>query len=157
MGGLDYVLPCLYAFLSCLGFCFLFNNRGPGMLICSVGGALGWLIYLLAEPLVRSDLIQAFLAAVGIAVFSELMARLRHCPATRYLRRAMGPLGPGRGIYRSMLDCITGETELFFSTVRHPRGLAGCLAVGAMLVSAVVRLCRSAAALRRSGDGYAQI
>ena len=146
---LDYVLPCLYAFLSCLGFCFLFNNRGPGMLICSVGGALGWLIYLLAEPLVRSDLIQAFLAAVGIAVFSELMARLRHCPATSYLLIAMFPLVPGRGIYRTMLYCITGETELFFSTLLHTLGLAGCLAVGAMLVSAVVRLCRSAAALRR--------
>ena len=89
------------------------------------------------------------LAAVGIAVFSELMARLRHCPATSYLLIAMFPLVPGRGIYRTMLYCITGETELFFSTLLHTMGLAGCLAVGAMLVSAVVRLCRSAAALRR--------
>ena len=27
-----YVLPCLYAFLACIGFCFLFNIHGIGFL-----------------------------------------------------------------------------------------------------------------------------
>ena len=144
----DYILPCLYAFFACLGFCFLFNVRGRGMLICCFGGLLGWAIYLLTGPLVRSDMLQCFLAAVGVAVFSELMARLRHCPATVYLLLAMFPLVPGRGIYLTMLYCIQGDTALFLSSLLHTLGLAGCLAVGAMLVSAVVRLYRSFAAAR---------
>lgn len=142
-----YVLPCLSAFFSCLGFCFLFNVRGWGILICSLGGLLGWAVYLLSAPLVRSDLLQCFLAAVGTAVFSELMARLRRCPATVYLLLAMFPLVPGRGIYLTMLYCISGDTGLFLSSLLHTLGLAGCLAVGAMLVSAVVRLYRSFAAV----------
>ena len=38
-----YVLPCLYAFLACIGFCFLFNIHGIGMFICAGGAGLGWL------------------------------------------------------------------------------------------------------------------
>ena len=146
--GGGVALPCVYAFFACLGFCFLFNNRGVGMLICCVGGALGWLVYLVSAPLVGSDLIQAFLAAVVIAVFSELMARVRRCPVTAYLLIALFPLVPGRGIYLTMLYCIQGETLLFLSTLVHTIGFAGCLAVGAMLVSAVVRMYRSLAARR---------
>ena len=43
----DYALPCICSFLACLGFTLVFNIHGVGKLICGVGGALGWLIYLL--------------------------------------------------------------------------------------------------------------
>ena len=45
--ALLYLLPCVYAFLACIGFSMLFNIHGAGMLICAGGGALGWLCYLL--------------------------------------------------------------------------------------------------------------
>ena len=44
----DYLLPCVCAFLACVGFTLVFNIHGVGKLICGVGGALGWLVYLLA-------------------------------------------------------------------------------------------------------------
>ena len=75
---LDYVLPCLWAFLACVGFTLVFNIHGVGKLICGFGGGLGWLVYLLAG----SSIVAAFLAAVAIGVFSEIMARLRRCPVT---------------------------------------------------------------------------
>ena len=90
----DLFLPCLYAFGACIGFCFLFNIRGEGMLICALGGALGWLCYLLAAPLVHSDIIQSFLAAVFISAWSEVMARVRKCPVTSYLLVALFPWCP---------------------------------------------------------------
>ena len=43
--ALLYLLPCVYAFLACIGFSMLFNIHGAGMLICAGGGALGWLCY----------------------------------------------------------------------------------------------------------------
>ena len=59
--ALLYLLPCVYAFLACIGFSMLFNIHGAGMLICAGGGALGWLCYLLTGPLVGNDIIQPFL------------------------------------------------------------------------------------------------
>ena len=69
---LNYALPCLCAFLACAGFTLVFNIHGGGMLICSLGGAMCWLIYLLAG----STIFAAFLSAAAIGVFSEVMARL---------------------------------------------------------------------------------
>lgn len=137
-----YLLPCVYAFVACAAFCILYNIHA-GILLCSLGGALGWLVYLLAGPLVHSDLMQSFLAALFISAYSEAMARIRKCPVTGYLLVAFFPLVPGGGIYYTMEYAINGETGLFLSTGMHTLGLAGSLAVGVLLVSSFVRMLNS--------------
>ena len=145
-----YLLPCLYAFLACIGFCVLFNIHGAGMFICAGGGMLGWLCYLLTAPLVHSDIIQSFFAALVISAWSEIMARLRKCPVTSYLLVALFPLVPGGGIYYTMEYALAGETAAFLESLLHTLGLAGALAVGVLLVASVARLF-SARQSRRSG------
>ena len=113
--ALLYLLPCVYAFLACIGFSMLFNIHGAGMLICAGGGALGWLCYLLTGPLVGNDIIQSFFAALVISAWSEVMARLRKCPVTSYLLVALFPLVPGGGIYYTMEHALNGDTELFWT------------------------------------------
>ena len=141
MEQFTYYLPCLYAFLACIGFSLLFNIHGAaGMLICAGGGALGWLVYLLAAPLVHSDITQSFLAALVISAWSEIMARLRRCPVTSYLLVALFPLVPGGGIYYTMEHAMSGETALFLESLLHTLGLAGALAVGVLLVASLARL-----------------
>lgn len=46
MEAIDF-LPVLYAFVACLGFGGLYNLHGSPILWAAVGGALGWLVYLL--------------------------------------------------------------------------------------------------------------
>ena len=135
-----YFLPVLYAFVACLGFGGLYNLHGRPVFWAAVGGALGWLAYLLSAPLVGSDLIQIFVASLVISIYSEVMARIRKCPVTGYLMIALFPLVPGGGIYYAMEYAINGETDLFLSTLLHTLGLAGSLAVGILLVSSAVRL-----------------
>ena len=76
----QYVLPCLCAFAGCIGFTLVFNIHGPGKLIACCGGALGWLVYLLAGK----TILAGFFAAMAISLFSEVMARIRRCPVTGY-------------------------------------------------------------------------
>lgn len=135
----DFLLPCLWAFCSCVGFGLIFNIQGKGILITGVGGALGWFVYLLVLHWQESDIFAAFMAAVAIAVYSELMARLRRCPVTGYLQIALLPLVPGAGIYRAMSYCVEGDTEMFTVTLLHTMGFAAALSVGAMLASSVIR------------------
>jgi uncharacterized membrane protein YjjB (DUF3815 family) len=47
MGLSDYLVPCLSAFAACLGFASSSTSGPPGMVICSIGGGLSWLVYLL--------------------------------------------------------------------------------------------------------------
>lgn len=141
MGALLYsYLPCVYAFVACIGFCILFNIRSTGILICALGGALGWFVYLVSAPLLQSDLLQSLVAAMAASAYAEIMARVRKCPVTPYALLASLPLVPGAGIYYTMEHAISGETELFMSTFLHTLSLAGALALGLLLVASLVRL-----------------
>ena len=136
-----YFLPCLWAFLACVGFCVILNIRTvSGMLICCCGGALGWLIYLVALLLGAGDLLGYFLAALAISAFAEVMARIRKCPVTGYLLISFLPLVPGAGIYYTMEYMLQGDTQMFLSQGIHTLGLAGSLAVGVLVMASAVRL-----------------
>ena len=134
-----YLLPCLWAMLACIGFGIGFNIHGLGILICGFGGALGWLVFLIARPLFGSDIAAAFVAAMIIAGYSETMARIRRCPSTGYLQVALLPLVPGAGVYYAMQHCVAGDTDRFLFTLLHTLGMAAALSVGAMLTTSVLR------------------
>lgn len=136
---LSYFLPCLWAMVACVGFGLIFNIQGRGVLITGLGGSLGWLVYLVMMSFQPSDILAAFVAAMSIAVYSELMARVRRCPVTGYLQIALLPLVPGAGVYRAMRYCVEGNTELFTTTLLHTIGFAAALSVGAMLASSLFR------------------
>ena len=134
-------LPCLYAFLACLGFCVLFRIRGLGAVLCSLGGALAWLVYLVSGPLSGGSVfLQSFYAAVFLSAWSEAMARLRKCPATGYQLIAFIPLVPGVCFY-----CFVDHRDLRASPARRSSDLTACalggaLAVGVLVVSSLVRM-----------------
>ena len=136
----DWLLPCLYAFFSCVGFCLIFNVHGPGIFVSGLGGALGWLVYLLCEGIIGSIFIRYALAAVAVTLYAELMARLRRCPVTGYLIVALLPFVPGSGIYEAMRYCVNGDSARFLSTLLRTFGLAGALALGALMGSIPVRM-----------------
>ena len=129
------LLPCLSAGAACVAFTFVFNIHGWGKLICGAGGALGWLVYLLCGQSIPA----AFLAAVSISLFSEVMARVRRCPVTGYLLGALLPLVPGGGIYYAMRYCVAGETQAFLDMLLHTLGMAAALAAGGILASSAFR------------------
>ena len=131
----EYILLSFCAFAACYGFGFIFNLHGIGQLIGGLGGALGWLVYMLFDR----SLVGAFLAAVAIGTFSEMMARLVRCPATGYLLISLLPLVPGGGVYYAMRYCVSGERDLFLQTLLNTFGMAATLAVGAMMASSLFR------------------
>ena len=140
----DYggVVHCLFAFLGCLGFCPAMNVRGMGTPLCCLGGAAGWAAYLAVMALGGGSFVASLVGAVVVAVFAEAMARLRKCPATSYSTIALFPLVPGLTIYQAMDHGIRGDTELFWETFFRTFGIAGCIALGLLLVSAVLELQR---------------
>ena len=127
-----FILPCFYAFSACVGFTLIFNVHGKGKVICGLGGALGWLVYLL----VGESILGAFVAALSIGFYSEIMARLRRYPVTGYL---LISLVQGGGIYYAMRYCVLGDTMLFLSTLLHTFGVAAALAIGGTLSSTLFR------------------
>lgn len=132
-------LSCLWAFFACAAFSYLYKIRGTTVLFTSLGGALGWFVYL-CFAFTGNDLFQYFIATVATAVYAEMLARLKKQPATEFQIVALLPLVPGGGIFYTMEYCVIGNNTMFLETGLHTLGIAGALAMGILLVSSVFRI-----------------
>ena len=135
-------------FVGCSGFCVLFNVHGRGMVLCVAGGAAAWMVYLLCGALGCDVYAANLFAAVAAALYAEVMARVRKCPAMPYLVIATLPMLPGAGVYYTMSLGLEGEMMAAVAKGLETMGIAGSLAVGILLVSTVFRL-----AARREKNG----
>lgn len=132
---------CLACFIGCIGFFILFNIHGYGGLLCALGGMLTWLIFNLFMHIGFSDLACYFCGTVFASIYSEIMARIRKCPAISYLVISAFPLIPGAGVYYTMNNAVRGNMSDFASQGMHTAAIAGIMAVGILLASTIVRLC----------------
>ncbi len=130
----------LAAFIGSGCFAVIYNTRGGNVLCSALGGAIGWLVYLLTGPILNSDIAQTFAGTIALAIFCEIIARVRKAPVTGFLIVSIFPLVPGASIYYTMLHAINGENDLFLTSLIHTIGIAGAIAVGSLLVSTIVRM-----------------
>lgn len=133
-------IQLLACYIGCVGFSILFNIHGNGGGLCVLGGVLAWAAYCLALKLWGSDLISYFAASLFASFYSEVMARLRKYPAISYLVVSIFPLLPGAGIYYTMLSAVEGDMAGFASKGTHTAAIAGCMALGILLASTLVRV-----------------
>ncbi len=131
---------CLAAIVGCVGFAILFNVHGKGTILCILGGGLAWAVYGISAKYGNSDIFGYFCAALFAAAYSEVMARIRKCPATAYLVIAIFPLIPGASIYYTANHFALGNAAAFASRGKHTIAIAGALAVGILIVSTIFRL-----------------
>ena len=131
---------CFHCFLGCLGFAILFNIHGPGALLCTLGGVIAWIVYDLVLQGSGNDVAAYFWAALTSSFYSEIMARVRKCPAISYLVVAIFPLIPGAGVYYTMYYAVQGNMDAFASSGMHTAAIAGSIAVGILLASTIFRM-----------------
>lgn len=95
---------------STLAFGIIFNLKGKKLVFASVGGALGWAIYILFKYTGSSEPTSFFLSSVGITIYSEIMARVLKTPVTSTLIASLIPLVPGSGVYFTMSYFVQNKT-----------------------------------------------
>lgn len=130
----------VFSFVGCMGFAILFNIHGPGVMLCGLGGALSWVVYLIVVRTGHSDILGYFWSALFASVYSEIMARIRKYPAISYLVVSIFPLIPGAGAYYTMNYAVRGQMDLFAAEGMHTAAIAGILAVGILLGSTSFRM-----------------
>ena len=135
-----YEIQNIATFIACAGFCIIFNIHGFGIVICSIGGMLTWIVYSVSGYLGCNIYVCYFLSAIVAAAYSEIMARVRKYPAISYLVVAIFPLIPGAGIYYATSYLMQGLRDDFVHKALQTIGIAGVIAVGILMVSTLVRL-----------------
>lgn len=133
-------LEVFYAFVGSLGFGFICNIRGSKIVYAAIGGALSQLAFSLLGFLQISEITQYFFATMVIALYAEIMARVKKAPATVFLVPSIIPLVPGGMMYYSMELCIAGKVEEFSYLIIKTFAVAGALAMGILVVSSINKI-----------------
>ena len=143
-GAAEIVYPfwvqTLGAVVAATGFMMVFNVHGHGCPLSLVGCVLSWGCCTLCMSLGMSEALSFLPATAAAAVYAEVMARIRRCPATAYLVIALLPLIPGSSIYYTMVHAVRGEMAQFSQRGMNTAALAGAMAVGILLVSTAFRM-----------------
>lgn len=138
---------CAMAVVACGGFCMMYNIHGWGTVLCCLGGGLSWLVSWGVGLYTDSPYVSTLVAALVVAAYAEVMARIRKCPITAYRVVSFFPLVPGARIYYAMYHATQGNEQMFLREGLHAVGLAACLAMGALLANSAARACT-----RRRGE-----
>jgi uncharacterized membrane protein YjjB (DUF3815 family) len=125
-------------FLAALTFAYIFRVPPRQSVRCGFVGGLGWAVYLSGQGRF-GEVGAVFLAATGVAVLSEVLARRHHEPVIVFLTPGIIPLVPGSKAYLTMLSFVqqdyTQGVVLLVTTVFF----AGAIAAGIIITSSIFR------------------
>lgn len=126
--------------LATLGFAILFNIKRDKLLYAGLTGAIGGILYKVCYYYGLGEYISNFVAAIGLSLCSEILARKCKTPVSIFLVCALIPLVPGGYLFRMIL-CImeaslTKAMEYGVITI----SIALVLAIGILLVSTLFQL-----------------
>jgi uncharacterized membrane protein YjjB (DUF3815 family) len=103
----------LLAMIATITFAILFCAPRKELLLCSLSGAISWIVYYLIHQHTASPVFASLVATFILTIYSRVMAVLRQSPATTYLLTGIFPLVPGAGIYYTAYYMITEQSLLF--------------------------------------------
>lgn len=103
------VIQIASAFFGSIGFAIFLKIKGVQIFYAGLGGMLTWGIYLLAYELIQSYFFGNLIAAIFIAAYAEIMARVNKAPSTIFLTAAAIPLIPGSNLYGMMYALVNQD------------------------------------------------
>lgn len=129
------LLEILWAAGSTLAFGIIFNLKGKKLFFASVGGAIGWAVYIFFKNSGYSVPASFLFSSIAITIYSEIMARILKTPVTSTLIASLIPLVPGSGIYFTMSYLVENKIEKAVEKGTETILVTVAITVGIVLVS----------------------
>jgi uncharacterized membrane protein YjjB (DUF3815 family) len=122
-----------------LGFAILYHIRGRKLLAITLGGGLGWVVYLVCRYLETGLNLALFWGTFCVAALSAVLARLMHAPVLLFLIPMTIPMIPGSDLYYAM-EALVKKLPDVVALVEKVSGEAFSMAMGIVVSSGVIRL-----------------
>lgn len=138
---LDLLTHFFFAVLATAGLGIVLQVPLKFLVRSGIIGGIGWAIFIyLAKSLDFSTVYANFIAAIVVALLSEIAARLTKQPVNIYIIPGVLPLVPGLGMYQGMSQIISGHYEYGMNILMHAGSDAGAIAIGMMLITSIFRM-----------------
>lgn len=138
------IIQIITAAVGTLGFSIYFRVSEKNVVASTLGGALGWAVYLGVFKLTAGMFFANFAAALIVYLYSEATARILKAPANIFLVPGIIPLLPGGALYYTMYGLVDGNREMFTENLSKTGiitfGIATGIVVGAVFMSYVIKL-----------------
>lgn len=118
---------------------FSVTTQAPRRTLASGGlvGALAWGVQFLLGS--GHEVATAFAGALTAGALAEVLARRQREPVTVYISAGILPLVPGVTAYRGMLALVQGDAPTALTLLTQTLFVAGAVAAGVALPTALVR------------------
>ncbi len=134
MSPLELILQVVSAFIGVVAVAISFQVPKKHLVLAGVTGASGWLVELVMEEVLHSAIFSSFLAALLVAVLSQIFARVSKAPVTLYLVTGILPLVPGVGMYRTVYYLLQSNHEQTSYYLSYTLQIAGMIALAIFVV-----------------------
>ncbi len=98
--------------IACTGFAIWFKIRGRQVFFSSIGAFFTWGIYVLVYYYKPSNFVATLTAAVFVAFYAFIMARINMAPSTIFLTASVFPLIPGANLYYMMYGFVSQDMDM---------------------------------------------
>ena len=135
----EAVIQIITATTGALGFSIFFRVSEKNVLASTIGGGLGWALFLLIDHLTGNMLLSNFAAALFVYLYSQIMSRILKAPSNVYLVPGTIPLIPGGALYYTMRGLLDGDKALFWNNLKTTAivtfGLAAGIVIGTVMIT----------------------
>ena len=134
----EFLIFGLSGAVGTAGFALLFRINKKRLPFAVLGGMLCSIIYLTMTKFCPYEFLQMMVPSVFATAYSEIFARILKTPSPTLLVPSIIVLVPGSSLYYTMIHVVAWDTVSFYQTAYLTVELAGGIAAGIMLVSAIV-------------------
>lgn len=131
------IVQVIGAFFAVAAFAIIFNVPKKFLIYCGAAGSGGWLIYLLMRNINEGEFYAVFTAALFVALFSHIFARIFKAPVTVFLIPGILPLVPGVGMFRIVYYMITGDGSMASYYFNFTLQSAGAIAIAIFMMDTI--------------------
>ena len=128
--------------LSFLGSVFpviLFNIDRKKIIWCGLAGGLGWIAYSITLNQTSSSVFASFIGALIVNLYSELMARIIHTPASMFYIPGIFPLVPGILAYSSITSFLEKDYASALNNGILTVAIGIAISFGIMISSSLIK------------------
>lgn len=131
----------IIAFIASCAWGVIFRAPRRSIAYGGLTGALGWLGWMLTAEAGLEIVGRTAIGAFAAGISGEIIARLRHEPATLFLTPGIVPLVPGVTVYAAMQAFVVADYLGGLSLTAEALFAAGAIAGGLAVATTVVRTC----------------